>query len=318
MSFAELLAVVRGHLGRRVDVPRDGEWRVELSDDRPRLVVTLDTPVLCVNMQENKAAAPFFAVCLAWWFEQATGQVTDVEVRVTGEAPIEPNALRHWRRSQFLLAELSAILGPRFRVEPAPSWTWPVAPVLNAPLLVRSLEHDHDPLSEHALEVQIASSASLLASFPEPLAALGRQLPVGLFEGRVADATAWTPGGASQVDLWGCSPDGRVAHLIELKKRGNTQVGILAEALYYGRLLNHLRLGRVSGGGDALAAIGRAERLVVWLVAPDYHPLVFLQGRSPLAWINEGMKHDGVEFRVLPIELDEGGVRRWRTEARWP
>ena len=190
--------------------------------------------------------------------------------------------------------------------------------MLNAPLVERPSTHAHDPLSEHALEVQVANSASLLAAFPEPLAALHRQRPVGLVAGRVAAASAWTPGRASQVDLWGCSPDGRVAHLVELKTVKNTHVGILPEALYYARLLHHLRTGRVAGGGDALASIRGAERLVMWWVAPAYHPLVYLAGRSPLASLNAGMVADGVELRILPIELDASGVRRWRAAERWP
>lgn len=318
MTFPALLSTVRVHLGRRVDVPRRGTWTTEAHGDRLRIVVELDAAALCANMQDNTPASPFFALCLAWWFEHATGRPADIGVRVRGAAPAEAGALRHWRRSQFLLSELSLLLGSRFRVDPAPSWEWPSLPVLNAPIGPRSSEHARAALSEHALEVQIASSPSLLASFPHPLSAIARQLPLGLFDGRVSEASAWTPGGASQVDLWGCSPDGRVAHLIELKTSGNAHVGILPEALYYARLLHHVRRRRVGGDGAGLAAIRGAERLVMWLVAPGYHPLVHHGGHTPLAWLNAAMVEDRVELRVLPIDLDDEGVRAWRLAEQWP
>lgn len=316
--WEELLRVVRRATGRAIAVPRGPTWSaVDRGAEGVALVVELDAAALGINLQKNLPSTPFFALCIAWWYENATGRPTTVEIRLAGERPGAGPTLSHWRRAQFLLGEVARALGPRFTVTPDPGWEWPSQPVLNAPLIARSDTHAHPPLSEHALEVQIAGSAALLASFPVPLAGLWRQLPVGLFDGRVADETAWTPGGSSQVDLWGMSVDGRVAHLIELKTHDNAHVGILPEALYYARLLHHLRTGRIAGGAPALAAVRAAERIVMWLAAPAYHPLIFLGGRSPLGWLNVGMAADGVELRILPIELDEVGCRRWRAEDGW-
>ncbi len=67
----------------------------------------------------------------------------------------------------------------------------------------------------------------------------------------------------------------------------------------------HLRRRRVGGDGAGLAAIRGAERLVMWLVAPQYHPLVHSRGHTPLAWLNAAMVQDRLEFRLLPIDLAE-------------
>lgn len=320
MTFEDVLRTVRAATGRNIAVPSRAGWAaVDQGGDGVRLDVTLPVAALATNLQTNTAAAPFFALCIAWWLEAAIGRPVRVHVHLDGALPAPPMPghdptpeLLHTRRGQFLLAEMTSLLGPRFVVTPDPGWTWPSRPVLNAPMIDRSSEHDHDPLSEHALEVYITGSSELVATFPEPIAFLGRQLPVGLFDGVVSKRTAWTPGGASQVDLWGPSPDGSVVHLLELKRSGNTQVGILPEALYYARLLHHFRRGRMQGGAPELAGLRTAERLVMWLVAPAYHPLVHLDGRSPIAWFNAAMEADGVELRVLPIAIDPAGRVRWK------
>lgn len=318
MTFAELLQIVRGETGRKILVPSGGDWSVEEDGGRARIVVGLTPAQLCENMQNNAPASPFYALCFAWWFERATGQPADIGVKVIGTAPTEPAALLHWRRSHFLLAELRAIFGSRFRVDPAPAWTWPLKPVFNHPLSIRSATHEHSPLSEHALEVQISNSRELQATFPDSIWPIARQLPVGLFAEKVAAKTAWTPGGSSQVDLWARSTDGRTVHLIELKTRGNSELGILPEALYYARMMHHARKGRIGGISPAIPALRGAERVVMWLAAPEYHPLVFLDGRTPLAWLNEAMAADNVELRVLPIELADDGCKAWRLAEQWP
>ncbi len=320
MNFTEdILRVVRATTGRTIAVPSRATWTaVDRGADGVLLVVDMDAAAFGTNLQKDLPSTPFFASCIAWWYEQATGRPTQVSLRLSGERPGAGTPQLHWRRAQFLLGEVALALGPRFTVTPDPGWEWPSDPMLNAPLIARADTHDRSPLSEHALEVQIAASAALLASFPAPLAGLHRQLPVGLFAGRVAGRTAWTPGGSSQVDLWGMSVDGRVAHLIELKTVDNAHVGILPEALYYARLLHHLRTGRIAGGAPALAALRTAERIVMWLVAPAYHPLIYLGGRTPLCWFNEGMAADGVELRILPVALDAGGCQGWRTAEAWP
>ena len=178
--------------------------------------------------------------------------------------------------------------------------------------------------SEHHLEVALSNDPRHWQAFGEhvePIERLRRQLPVGLFEGSVAAKNAWLPRGSSQVDLWTTSTDGKTLHLFELKAARNVAVGIVPEALCYAWLLRHVACGLVDGrtlrgGGDALAAVRRASKVVMWLSAPRYHPLVWSEddaSHSPLAWINDGLSAFGIELRVLPLALEPGdaGVVRW-------
>ena len=334
MSFEErVLEPVREYLGRRIMVPSGATWSVEdRADGFLELAVDLDVDALAADFQKDLAAAPSFLLCLAYWVERATGTESRCRVRVHGEPPTRGGRLLHWRRSLFLLHELEAILPERFEVEAPDRWRWPDRPVLNAPKATRSTAAGDDDHSEHRLEAFLCREPEALDSFCKevtPIRKFRRQLPVGLFEGEVLKATAWTPGGGSQIDLWAQSPDGRTLHLFELKafnRRGvaNAKVGIIPEALYYSRLLHHVRAGlgderRIEGGGEGVEAARKAKQIVMWLVAPAYHPLVFLDGETPLEWVNAGMAGDGVEVRVLPVDLDDQGLLAgWRSDRMWP
>jgi hypothetical protein len=99
---------------------------------------------------------------------------------------------------------------------------------------------------------------------------------------------------------------------------------MLPEAFYYVRLLHYLRTGIgdtefVTQPSSALDAIRKAERLEMWLVAPAYHPLLRSERlppgnrRTPIEWLNHGMKDDGVVMRLLPVELTANGDwKQWR------
>ena len=67
------------------------------------------------------------------------------------------------------------------------------------------------------------------------------QLPMGLFDGVVSKATAITPGGASQADLWRIDND--MFCVYELKdciNSDNSHVGIITELMFYANVLHRL------------------------------------------------------------------------------
>lgn len=192
---------------------------------------------------------------------------------------------------------------------------------MNKQVLARDTATGRGPLSEAALERQIVNSPALREHFAArvaPIAHFRRQLPLGLFAGEVAIGREILPRGAAQVDLWSTSPDQRDLHLFELKTRKNAHVGILPESLAYARLLHLVRLRRIRGDGEGLVAAQRAERIVMWLIAPEYHPLVLFRGDSPVTWLNQGMAKDGVELRVLPFDLSDDAEITWRPDRAVP
>ncbi len=320
--FGESLRALRGYMKRAVAVPSSARWRLDASAG-PTVVAEVRPEDLERNLQDDAAAAPFFALCLAWWFERAglfAGRSVRARVEVVdGEVPDTP----HGRRSAFVLHELARLVPERFESVPSVQVRWPARPTLNAAIADRDAVARPERGGEHAIEVAFTQQKELAAEFA-PIGAIDgfrRQLPVGLFDGAVSAATRWGPGAKSQIDLWTPSRDGRTVHLFELKDGGNCKVGILPEALWYARLLHAVRTGNlggraVAGGGDAMDAVRRADRIAMWLLVQDVHPLVRVGEDSPLAWLRDAMKPDGVTLGVLPYEWDGARVRL-RPDLRW-
>ena len=61
--------------------------------------------------------------------------------------------------------------------------------------------------------------------------AIDHQFPVGLFDGKAADETQFTPAGNSQIDIWGVREEEFT--IFELKKPGNKRLGIISELMFY-------------------------------------------------------------------------------------
>lgn len=321
----EVLRPVRKYLkNHHIRVPSGEKVNWEARREGKTVVLSVELPVdaLRKNFQQNLPSAPYFLFCLAYWLERATQRPTRCEISVVGNARIARNKLQlqHWRRSQFLLSEFASVLPTRFRCNPQPSWMWPPdKPILNYPLKTRESKESGAKTSEHDIEVRIAGSQSLLDGFRriEPgFDRFRRQFPLGLFNGRVSRDTAWTPGGSSQVDLWGTSSAGRVLHLFELKKKNNTPLGIIPEAFYYSRMLNYVRCPlpdgrRIDGREEGYKCASRATRIVMWLIAPSFHPLILSQDDSPLRWLNNALAGESTEFRVLAFNLNKEGELTW-------
>lgn len=327
MNFEDdVLTPIRAHLGRNIQVPSGAEWRVEQRPDGVSLHLDIDARALSQNFQTDLAAAPSFLICLSYWLERATGSRVSASVHVSGEAPSEGTRKLHWNRATFLLDQFQAVLSERLTFHPPGAWRWPRSPMLNSATDERTVEATIDARPEHVLETFLCRNNAAkdeLAALIGPIGPLARQLPLGLFEGRVAAACRWTPGGNSQIDLWAPSADGRTVHLFELKADGNMHVGILPEAFCYSRLMHHVRVGlvdgtKVAGDSAALDAVRAAERIKMWLVVPSVHPLLLTRNASPLEWLNAGMRQDGVEIGILPIAIKDGVVGRWLTDERWP
>lgn len=321
MSFDEqVVARVRLFLGRRVRLPSVGTWSWGTDGGVPTLGLELDAEALGHNLQTNPPSTPFFLLCFAYWYARATGVEPRLRVDVAGPGPVGEGPRRHVRRAWIALEALEHALGDRLEVHGAPRRRWPDRPVLNAPLSDRSGADGGGGGREHKVEVALTESEAAAHEFSElhaPIRRFRRQLPLGLFEGEVANQARWTPGNGAQADLWSTSPDGDTFHLFELKVGGNTQVGIFPELLTYSWLLHRARVGfadgrTIGGGGPGVDAARAAERIVGWIVAPAVHPLVAHEGRGPSEWLNAGLM-PALEFRLARyVEAGPRGFGGWR------
>lgn len=299
---------VRRWLGRSVRLPSVGAWRVEQDRGSPELVLTLDAEILGANLQTNGVAAPFFLLCFAYWWSMQTRQDPSLRLEVRGQAPTRPSALLHYRRAWIMLEALEHALGDRLAVEGAPADRWPQAPLLNAPLAERATRTTGAG-REHQIEVQLTRDPELARGFSEqfaPIEHFRRQLPLGLFDGQVAERSRWTPGSGAQADLWAPSPDRQTFHLFELKVEGNRHLGVLPELLAYTWILHRAQRGlddgrSILGGGPGIDTARGAARIVGWILAPQVHPLLLHAGRSPIEWLAEGLG-ESLELRMAFYE----------------
>jgi len=323
----KVCAPVREHLGRPVRLPSVGTWSLEHERGTPVLRLELSAAELGHNLQTDRAAAPFFLMCFAYWY----GRVQDIEPRlrvdIGGSVPTRTGPLRHYRRAWIALEAMEEALGERLAISGAPAERWPPCTVLNAPRVARATTAANTTGAEHQVEVLLTRDAHLADEFSTrfaPITGFRRQLPLGLFDGEVSGKRHWTPGGGAQADLWSTSPDGSVFHLFELKVRGNAKVGVLPELLAYLWILHRVRVGwpdgrAVIGGGPGAEAARGASRIAGWIVAPHLHPLLLGDGRSPLEWVADGLS-GRIELGVAPF--DDGGEKTafntWRSDAAWP
>lgn len=345
MGIDVVLKTVRQHLkhlGRpnMVKVPESGTGRIQYSwkdeSERRRITARIPRRILEENMQRDDSAIATFLLCLAYWYEKASPGLP-VECVLSVDSPADSARgvrLTHLRRSLFLIDQYKKLFPKRFVFDgPGLAWDWPTRPILNDPKNNRESGSTAMPkkrIRESRLERQITKGEGLLRGFPDkanPPVFFQRQFPVGLFEGRVDGNSHWTPGGNSQVDLWGTSKDGKVLHFVELKAAENQKTGIIPEAFYYARLLGYLRSGKKTAGTPEIQcqsdwsgyrAACAAERVIMWLSAPSFHPLLLVAGHSPLEWFNAALSAESIEMRILPFDLGVEGIERWGQERGWP
>lgn len=133
--------------------------------------------------------------------------------------------------------------------------------------------------SEHELEVAIVDHPTISQEFRTALGLefVARQLPVGVFETKVAKVNGVFTGGKSAIDLWG-PRDGRLA-IFELKNSKNVALGAVSELFFYAMVMRDMQRGVVgvdapkTGKGE-YAALKKTNGVDAYLLAPHFHPLV--------------------------------------------
>ena len=93
--------------------------------------------------------------------------------------------------------------------------------------------------SERDIEVDLVKSPRLLKSI-SGATVIGNQLPIGVFEVKVARKTAIFTGQASAIDLWGTNEETKTLSIFEFKKPGNTKVGAVSELFFYAMVMKDL------------------------------------------------------------------------------
>lgn len=264
------------------------------------------------NMQEDVAAFEAWALAL-----REFGGATHVALRIDGS--VSPRG--HAWRLLFRAGHFARLMSSWFSVEGCPA-LGDESYLLNVESKTRTADELATfslDLSEHELEVLLAHDPVVSARFVSAFGLddlPGRQLPVGVFTGKVSrlEQHVIGPRGKSAIDLWG--KRGETLCLFELKKDGNQGLGIVSELFFYAMVMRGVQSGTFAfdltkGKAAGFRVIEKTRAVQAWLLAPGFHPMLDCPGDPLLGLLNHGfgMKQEPVTFGRCRISK-EGAFER--------
>lgn len=138
--------------------------------------------------------------------------------------------------------------------------------------------------AEAHLEKFLLETGWLVQNFGIHQDKVGRQFPVGLFEGKVSNENRVFTGGKSAIDLVGLNEESKCLWIFELKTEDNKRMGGVSELLFYVYVVHDLLHGKFRFGDNAGPKAGRLrqevlnsnniEALCGCFLSPDFHPLL--------------------------------------------
>ena len=297
------------------------------------LHIIIDADGVLQNMQNDASAFEGWVFCIKSFFPNITNVIIDWGEPVFSlEEKVQANQRKHFNR--FLLRVVwfvenySWATVAKSKKETIEVFDRRISQLtLNFPLQDskdKSEKGDNDKAMKYEAMLETA-----VYQYLSTLGNANHQLPMGLFDGAVSKATAITPGGASQADLWRIDHD--KFYVYELKdciNSDNTHVGIITELMFYANVLYRLLITheiqypleadkfhtdkreKASRGLelvlDAIHAHSITEIKAV-LLTDRLHPLIEYAKELLLSDMNQGMaaikfEHSTV-LQLLPAEL---------------
>jgi len=128
---------------------------------------------------------------------------------------------------------------------------------------------------------------------------LGRQLPVGVFEGDIKKVNSIFTGGKSAIDIWGINHDDELL-LFELKAEKNNKIGIISELYFYYCIMRCVQTGQFKHKKSEtdLERIANTKKIKAYFLAPKLHPLI----DQPLMNELNAAMAPNIEFLYLQFE----------------
>jgi len=165
------------------------------------------------------------------------------------------------------------------------------------------IEKELNEYKENELEELILSDIKTCEQFKRKfdLNFVDNQLPVGVFEGEISEATRIFPGRKSAIDIWGINNENEIC-LFELKTAKNKKVGALSEMLFYSFVVQDIVQGVMkfdSTTYEGLQKIQEAKNVNCYLLAPSTHPLI---DRKVFSLLNKSTSK--IEFGNVKINDD--------------
>ncbi len=328
-----VLDPLKKRTGKRIKLPKQEgiAWDYVEDAEHREVQLTVAADVLCGDLRKEGPSSPVFALCLAAALADGDGLPVRAAVEVTGPIPAKSglgyktsSELLQFRRSAFLMHTLAQLVPDRFAltIPEGSAWEWPEWSWFSIEGYRKNKDRPDNGRARLAYELEVGPE--LFSSFGtsmEPIRRFQGLLPVIVHTQEVTKDSHWTVGGKTGVDVWAASADHRRLHLFELDQGSRTQVGSLASAIANVATLEYVfdGNGHFSTEANGLAAVRRARRMVMWLSADSYHPLVFDEatGESTvLSWLNRGLRRRNFLFGVLPWKGDVTAPK-FNFAARW-
>ena len=219
--------------------------KTDVSVINDTLFLTIDSDGVLQNMQNDASAFEGWVFCLRSFFPTIKNAVINWDdPAFSAEEKASINQRKHFNR--FLLRVIWFVENY--------SWASVAASKkeiieefrhsFNSLTLNFPLQDSKDKSEKGENDRKMKYEALLETAVYQYLSTLGNanhQLPMGLFDETVSKATAITPGGASQADLWRIDND--MFCVYELKdciNTDNTHVGIITELMFYANVLYRL------------------------------------------------------------------------------
>lgn len=311
MEHNEIIAKLREKSGNtNISFPK----HICFSTEGNTLVVCVNGKGVRDNMQTDGSAFEGWAICILAWLPECCDRVLlkwDNPIYDTKDVEAQKKHYNRFVMRAMLFEEIfdwasvdknnrSEIDGVK-RLMPTLLVNYPKSDSKQ-----KVAENDKIEKREAKLERQIFEVLKPVAD---------HQLPVGLFKNDVCRDNAFTPSGASQIDLW--QLENGIMRIFELKVENNDKVGIISELLFYANVIRLLVKGTIKYS-DALKALRKNFRHIKELsyaiehkeissieaifLNYSFHPIIEGRIDKVLSILNSGMGKESVQFKYERVE----------------
>ena len=298
-----------------------------LDGDQSHVVLTLSISAVCSNMQSNSAAFEAWLLALKIWgvIEQATLRWEQPEKR-----NVSASGWCHYQRFLYRVDFFNRLFGAGAWFVVGDEYAKHIKETCVA--LNEQHRRNHSLIlnvpdkEEHGTPSEGKIEARLEAEFVQPpkegtkdekallanifgLDKVNRQFPVGLFLKEKSNDKRIFTGGASAIDLVGHHVDGSL-WIFELKKRENSDLGVISELMFYASVMRDLRDkhfvfhkgdfgGRWVGGKDDFVSetSGASEKVNAVFLLPKAHTLFNGHKQEYLSLLNNACAARGIDIR---------------------
>lgn len=262
--------------------------KIHFSGNLDCITINMTQKAIVANLQTNESAFEAWSLALVVW--------CGVKKVVLNWQPPEEGCSEtdqcHYQRFLYRAHQFSKLFADWFHLARSTEGAraLDVGPFsLNVPGRRSETLSDEDASRQKAeavLERRLLSSSAFKAHFNLDEGKLGRQFPVGLFDGPVQRDRRIFTGGKSAIDLVGIAGDTLV--VFELKARKSNPAGILSELIFYACVMRDAIPGpkgrkarfqfdsrkRGVNTADRLAHVSSCKRIKAVLLGERLHPLI--------------------------------------------